>query len=89
MAPCPSLFSQVRKAFRADTTITEACPEGKTLIVADYGQLELRILAHMAACQSMIRAFVLGGDFHSRTAFGMYEYIQEAVKKGEREGCNQ
>ena len=37
----------------------------------------------MAAVQSMIRAFVLGGDFHSRTAFGMYDYIQEAVKKGE------
>ena len=32
----------------------------------------------------MIRAFVLGGDFHSRTAFGMYDYIQESVKKG---GC--
>ena len=67
----------MRKAFRADAT------ENKTLVVADYGQLELRILAHMAACQSMIRAFVLGGDFHSRTAFGMYDYIQKAVKDGE------
>ena len=36
--------------------------------------------------QSMIRAFVLGGDFHSRTAFGMYEHIQEAVKSGEADG---
>lgn len=34
----------------------------------------------------MIRAFVLGGDFHSRTAFGMYEHIQEAVKSGETDG---
>jgi DNA polymerase-1 len=31
----------------------------------------------------MIRAFVLGGDFHSRTAYGMYDYIQEAVRTGE------
>jgi len=45
--------------------------EGKKLIVADYGQLELRILAHMTKCQSMIDAFKLGGDFHSRTAMGM------------------
>ena len=69
---------QVRKAFHSDKSV------GNTLIVADYGQLELRILAHMAACQSMIRAFVLGGDFHSRTAFGMYDYIQESVRKGGR-----
>ncbi len=39
---------------------------GKTLIVADYGQLELRLLAHMANCKSMLTAFELGGDFHSR-----------------------
>jgi DNA polymerase I-like protein with 3'-5' exonuclease and polymerase domains len=38
------------------------------LIVADYGQLELRILAHMTNCKAMIEAFRLGGDFHSRTA---------------------
>ncbi len=41
---------------------------GKKLIVADYGQLELRILAHMTNCKGMIEAFRLGGDFHSRTA---------------------
>jgi DNA polymerase-1 len=27
------------------------------LIVADYGQLELRLLAHMTKCRSMIDAF--------------------------------
>lgn len=35
---------KVRKAFTADVA------ENKTLVVADYGQLELRILAHMADC---------------------------------------
>lgn len=54
-----------------------------SLVVADYGQLELRILAHMTQCKSMIEAFKLGGDFHSRTALGMYPEIQEALKKGE------
>ena len=45
-----------------------AAAPGKSLIVADYGQLELRVLAHMANCKSMIDAFAAGGDFHSRTA---------------------
>jgi len=68
----------VRKAFTADVS------KGHTLVVADYGQLELRILAHMANCTSMIDAFKLGGDFHSRTALGMYDHIKEAINKGER-----
>jgi DNA polymerase-1 len=68
---------KVRKAFTADVAA------GRTLIVADYGQLELRILAHMAKCKSMIEAFKLGGDFHSRTALGMYDYIQDAIQKGD------
>ena len=67
---------QVRKAFTADIS------KGHTLVVADYGQLELRILAHMADCKSMINAFKLGGDFHSRTALGMYDHIKEAINKG-------
>ena len=65
---------QVRKAFKAET--------GRTLVVADYGQLELRLLAHMAGCQSMLEAFRLGGDFHSRTALGMYDHIQVAIDQG-------
>lgn len=69
---------RVRRAFTADVAA------GRTLIVADYGQLELRILAHMANCASMIRAFELGGDFHSRTALGMYDHIQAAIDRG---GC--
>ncbi|KNC55035.1 DNA polymerase A [Thecamonas trahens ATCC 50062] len=66
---------RVRDAFRV--------PPSRTLIVADYGQLELRLLAHMASCESMIAAFELGGDFHSRTALGMYGHIQEALDSGE------
>lgn len=51
-------------------------------MVADYGQLELRLLAHMTSCQSMLTAFKLGGDFHSRTALGMYDHIKEAIDQG-------
>ena len=53
---------------------------GKKLIVADYGQLELRILAHMTNCQTMISAFEAGGDFHSRTALSMFDYIRKDVE---------
>ncbi|KAK9938422.1 hypothetical protein M0R45_015163 [Rubus argutus] len=56
---------------------------GNSLIVADYGQLELRILAHLSNCKSMLDAFKAGGDFHSRTAMNMYQHIHEAVKKKE------
>ncbi|XP_066325902.1 DNA polymerase I A, chloroplastic-like [Miscanthus floridulus] len=52
---------------------------GNSLIVADYGQLELRILAHLTNCKSMLDAFKAGGDFHSRTAMNMYQHIRDAV----------
>eukprot|EP00884_Botryococcus_braunii_P003367 jgi/Botrbrau1/13030/Bobra.0389s0021.1 len=67
---------KVRKAFKADTD------SGNTLLVADYGQLELRLLAHLANCKSMLTAFQLGGDFHSRTALGMYDHIKQAIDEG-------
>ncbi len=66
---------QIRKAFQSSP--------GSNLIVADYGQLELRLLASMTDCKSMIEAFEAGGDFHSRTALGMFDYIQKAVAEGE------
>jgi DNA polymerase-1 len=59
------------------------CEPGNLLIVADYGQLELRLLAHITNCRSMIDAFESGGCFHSRTAVGMFEHVREAVDKGE------
>ena len=66
---------KVRKAFVAE--------HGKQLIVADYGQLELRLLAHITNCKSMIDAFEAGGDFHSRTALTMFDEISRAVERGE------
>lgn len=62
---------QIRRAFQSSP--------GSNLIVADYGQLELRLLASMTDCKSMIEAFEAGGDFHSRTALGMFDYIQKSV----------
>ncbi|KAL3922519.1 MAG: hypothetical protein SGILL_002159 [Bacillariaceae sp.] len=66
---------RIRQAF-------EATP-GNSLIVADYGQLELRLLASMTGCKSMIDAFASGGDFHSRTALDMFDHVQEKVENGD------
>lgn len=57
--------------------------QGK-FIVADYEQLELRLLAHMADCKSMKEAFSFGGDLHSRTAFEIFDSFKEAVRDGMR-----
>jgi len=50
----------IRKAFVAD--------EGSTLLVADYSQIELRILAHLSQDPGLIDAFANDVDIHAATA---------------------
>lgn len=45
---------------------------GNKFIVADYGQIELRLMAHFAKDQGMIDAFNSGRDFHDETARKMF-----------------
>lgn len=52
---------------------------GNKLLVADYGQVELRIMAHLAKDQGMIDAFNSGKDFHEETARKMYHIVAAAV----------
>ena len=54
------LGSELRKFFRAG--------EGMTLVDADYSQIELRVLAHIAGDVTMTEAFKNGTDIHAVTA---------------------
>jgi len=46
---------------------------GCSFIVADYSQIELRVLAHLSQDQAFIEAFQQGGDIHIQTAALIFE----------------
>jgi DNA polymerase-1 len=58
------LGREIRRAFVADP--------GHVLISADYSQIELRVLAHMAGEPALIDAFRNGEDIHDRTAAQLF-----------------
>ena len=65
-----------RRCFRA--------PEGRKLIIADYSQIELRILADFSEDQKFIAAFLSGEDFHSATAAQVFNVSPNTVTPDQR-----
>jgi DNA polymerase-1 len=55
---------KIRQAFIA--------PQGKSLISADYSQIELRVVAHVADVPQLKKAFAEGQDIHAMTASEMF-----------------
>lgn len=53
--------------------------EGNLLLAADYSQVELRILAHMADEPALKESFAHGEDIHSRTASEIFGVFLELV----------
>ena len=45
---------------------------GNILLVADYSQIELRILAFLSQDEALLEAFAHGEDIHARTAFFLF-----------------
>jgi DNA polymerase-1 len=58
------LGREIRRAFIA--------APGRVLISADYSQIELRVLAHLADEEALIEAFLTGEDIHDRTAARLF-----------------
>ena len=71
------LGRQLRKAFVPET---EDC----ILIGADYSQIELRVLAHMADDPALIEAFNKGEDIHRATAANVLGIPESEITPAER-----
>ncbi|MCC7507810.1 MAG: DNA polymerase I [Planctomycetes bacterium] len=67
---------KIRRAFIAD--------KGNVLVSADYSQIELRILAHIADEKPMIEAFKAGIDIHKATAAGIFGVSTDKVTGEQR-----
>jgi DNA polymerase-1 len=62
---------RIREAFVAD--------DGHLLVSADYSQIELRVLAHMADISALKEAFANDTDIHSVTAARMFKVKESEV----------
>jgi DNA polymerase-1 len=67
---------RIRRAFVA--------PPGHVVMAADYSQIELRIMAHLADDPSLKRAFAEGLDVHQATAAEMFGVSLDAVDADQR-----
>lgn len=67
---------EYRRCFRA--------PEGRKLVIADYSQIELRILADFTGDEGFINAFQSGADLHRVTAAQVFNVPLEEVTGDQR-----
>jgi DNA polymerase-1 len=67
---------ELRRAFVAD--------EGSGLLTADYSQIELRVLAHLAEDPGLIEAFSRNADIHTTTASRVFGVPEDKVDPFQR-----
>lgn len=70
---------EYRQCFRA--------PDGRKLIVADYSQIEMRVIADIAKDEALLQAFDQGADLHRSTASKMFGVPLDQVSKRQRESA--
>jgi DNA polymerase-1 len=57
---------------------------GSVMVSADYSQIELRIMAHIAEDESLLKAFAAGEDIHKATAAEMFHIALDQVSSEQR-----
>ena len=67
---------KIRQAFIAE--------KGNVLLSADYSQIELRLLAHVAGIETLVRAFRDGQDIHAMTASEVFGIPVEGMESSVR-----
>jgi DNA polymerase I-like protein with 3'-5' exonuclease and polymerase domains len=72
---------EYRMCFRA--------PAGRKLVIADYSQIELRILADWSQDAALVKALVSGEDLHCATASQMLGVKIDEVSKEQRAAAKQ
>jgi len=72
---------EYRSCFRA--------PAGRKLVIADYSQIELRILADWSQDTALVKALLSGEDLHCVTASQMFGIGLEKVSKEQRAAAKQ
>ena len=60
-------------------------PSSRRLVIADYSQIELRILAEFSGDHAFIDAFNSGADLHRVTAAQVFNVSQDQVSKEQRD----
>ncbi len=68
--------ARIRRAFVAEP--------GHLLMSADYSQIELRLLAHLADVPALREAFANGQDIHARTAADIFHLAPDQVDREAR-----
>jgi DNA polymerase I len=57
---------------------------GNAILSADYSQIELRVVAHIAGVKAMIKTFKEDRDIHGETAAAVYGVSQDKVTHAQR-----
>jgi len=71
-----ALGAQIRECFTAE--------EGNLLVVADYSQIELRIMADLSQEPTLLDAFRNGEDIHTHTAAEVFDVPEDGVDSTQR-----
>ncbi len=71
---------KIRKAFVPSQ-------EGWKMLAADYSQIELRVLAHIAGDEKLIEAFRNNMDIHTKTAMDVFHVQEDEVTAQMRRGA--